>query len=525
MQEIIAQLGAYLRGIWRHRWTVIAIALIGSLSGWAVIARLPDQYEATARVFVDTQSVLKPLLSGLAVDTNPQRKVYLITRTLLSRPNLEKIARMSDLDINVTTPESMETLLDDLSESVKLAGTGRENLYTLSFTDSDPRQAKLVVQSLLTLFVESNLGESREDTDNAQRFIDQEIKEYERRLVEAEERQKEFKRKNFGMLPSQGGGFYQRLGQARGQLEDAKLDLKISQDMVAEVQRQLDGEEPVFGLARPRAKVNDPRVQRLDSRIEALENRIDEMLLRYTEEYPDIVAARETIKTLEGEREKLVAEITGTGGALPSAEELDNNPVYQQLRISFANAQAEVAAKRARVEELERRADELAQLVNDLPQIEAELTQLDRDYELNKRNYDALLARRESARLAEKAETTTDGIRFRVIDPPRVPLDPSAPNRLLLLSATFVASVAFGVLLAFVRSQIRAVFDNRRELEKIAGIPVLGDVTVVWTRPQRARRRLASWAYAASWAMLLILYGGVMALHVMYPNPLKNLIG
>lgn len=530
MHDVLEQLLGYLRGIWRYRWMIVIVAFIGSLAGWAVVVQLPDRYTASARVYVDTQSVLKPLLSGLAVDTNPQRKVFLMTRTLRSRPNLEKIARMADLDINVTTPEDMEALLNELEENIALGGAGRGDLYTLSYTDSDPRLAKLVVQSVLTLFVESNIGESRQDTDSAQRFIEQEIKEYEQRLIEAEERKKDFKRKNLGLLPGQGGGYYSRLSKAKGRLRDAQLELEISKDLVIEMERQLEGEEPVFGIARPKARqLGNPKIQRIDARIASLEQRIDELLLQYTEEYPDILIAKQTIAALQKEREVKLDELvdeelaTGASGIEPAL--LDANPVYQQLRLSYASAQADLTAKRVRVKEFERRVTELQTLVDTVPQVEAELQRLDRDYSINKQNYESLLARRESARLAERVETSTDGVKFRVIDPPRVPLEPSEPNRPLLMTLALFASILLGGALAFVVSQVRAVFDSRNNLERITGVAVLGEVTAVATQAQQVRQRLGAFAYAASWALLIAVFGALVTLHIYYANPIKELLG
>ncbi|HCB12232.1 MAG TPA: chain length-determining protein, partial [Gammaproteobacteria bacterium] len=161
MNEIIGQLLDYLRGIWRNRWYTLICAWIVCLIGWVVVYRMPDQYQASARVFVDTQSVLRPLLQGLAVSVNPDAQIGLMTRTLLSRPNLEKIARNADLDIRAQDTEALDNLLNGLQKRIQLASGGRENLYTITFIDRDPQLAKKVVQAVVTVFVENLLGETR----------------------------------------------------------------------------------------------------------------------------------------------------------------------------------------------------------------------------------------------------------------------------------------------------------------------------------------------------------------------------
>lgn len=142
MNEIVEQLLGYLHGVWRNRWYVLGCAWLVCLIGWVVVHKLPDQYQATARVFVDTQSVLRPLLQGLAVNVNPDAQIGLVTRTLLSRPNLEKIARRADLDIRAKTPEAMDALLNGLQKQIGLGAAGRENLYSVAYQASDPQLAK-----------------------------------------------------------------------------------------------------------------------------------------------------------------------------------------------------------------------------------------------------------------------------------------------------------------------------------------------------------------------------------------------
>ena len=111
-----------------------------------------------------------------------------------------------------------------------------------------------------------------------------------------------------------------------------------------------------------------------------------------------------------------------------------DNPVYQQMKMQLAQAEANVASMNARVEEYERRVVVFQEKVDSVPKIEAELKQLDRDYNIHQQNYQGLLARRESANMAEQAEISGDQLKFRVVDPPRVPLEPSSPNRPLLMT-------------------------------------------------------------------------------------------
>src|SRR5688572_33099931 len=118
MHELSAQLLSHLKATWRFRWYAMGFAWIAAVAGWVAVYQMPDRYEASARVYVDTQSVLRPLLAGLAVQPNVDQVVTMMSRTLISRPNVEKVIRMSDLDITLKTPEAREAMISRLTKEI-----------------------------------------------------------------------------------------------------------------------------------------------------------------------------------------------------------------------------------------------------------------------------------------------------------------------------------------------------------------------------------------------------------------------
>lgn len=520
MQEIITQGLVYVRGIWRHRWLMLLVAWLVCAAGWIIVYKMPDQYKASARVYVDTQSVLKPLLRGLTVETDVGQQVALMTRTLLSRPNLEKVARMTDLDLKAQQPEQMESLLDGLGKQITLEGTGRENLYTISYVNDDPQLAKRVVQSLLTIFVENSLGESRKDSDSAQQFIDKQIQEYEQRLIEAEERLKEFKRKNVGIMPSRGEGYYESMQAEMAALDQARLELRQAENRRNEIKRQLEDEE----MDSAPGTVVQPTVSTsaIDGRIRDLQSKLDSLLLQYTERHPDVIEIKRIMAELEKQKAQ---ELKSTVKKGPQAE---TNPVYAQVKIALSQADANVASLRTNVAEHTRRISQLKGMVDVIPQVETEMAQLNRDYEVNKQNYETLLARRESAKMSQQAGESADEVKFRVIDPPFVPSAPSGPNRPLLMGMVMLGGLAAGLVFAFLLSQLRPVFDDRRTLSEITGIPVLGSVAMVWTAAQTQKRRIELGSFALVGLGLLAVFAGIETLQLLDIDVLgriKNLVG
>jgi len=529
MNELFGQLLDYLRGIWRNRWYALGCAWVLCLIGWAVVYRMPDQYKASARVFVDTQSVLRPLMRGLAIDANPSAQIGLVTRTLLSRPNLEKIARLTDLDIQAATPEALDRLLTRLQSQIRLGPASRQdqNLYDVTHTDRSPQRAKDVVQAVVTVFAENLLGDSRMDTDSAQRFLDKQISEYEVRLAEAESHLREFKLKNMGLMPSEGATYYNRMQQVVADLEAIRLEMTQAENRRNSLVKQIENEKPTVESTFADPWSTQPGAADfslpVDGRIQNLEQKLDELLLKYTEKHPDVIIIRETLADLRKQREEELAQykanLANSNNSGYSTPQMNANPIYQQLKMALSLEEANLASLQVKVEEYEKRKKELQDQVNAVLKVEASLTALNRDYDTNRKKYEELLARRETARLSEQVEQTSQGVRFRIIEPPRAPSQPSGPNRPLLISLVLVIGSAGGIGFALLMSLLWPTFDSRYGLMHATQVPVFGSVSAVLSPSATRRKRWMLLSYLALGSGLLMLYGGLLVAETMGFKP------
>ncbi|HRV77590.1 MAG TPA: GNVR domain-containing protein [Thauera sp.] len=503
MEELVTQITSYLRGMWRYRWWGMALAWIVGVVAGLVIYQMPDKYESSARVYVDTQSVLRPLMAGLAVQPNIDQQITMLSRTLISRPNVEKLINMADLDLGVNTTEEREALITRLSRDLRIGSSDRNNLFMLSYADTRPERAQRVVQSLLSLFVESGLGGKRQDADAARRFIEEQIQTYEQKLTEAENRVKEFRLRNMGVLGDGAQDYISQIGAMTAQLQQAQLEQREAMNGRDALQRQLVGEEPVLLPQAPsQSAVSVPEI---DGRIDVLRRSLDELLLRYTDKHPDVTGTRRLIEELEAQKRTQVEAMQAAGGSQFGA--LDANPYFQQMKLALAQAESRVASLNARVAEFQSRLDQLRERARLVPEVEAELAQLNRDYAVHKTNYDALVARRESANIAVEMNTQTGVADFRVIDPPTLATKPSAPNRLLLIPVAGLIGLIAGFALTFLISQLRPAVVDPRGLREVTGLPVLGTVSMLTTPERRSARRRGLLAFGAG----LFAYVGMVA--------------
>lgn len=504
MDDLTTQLLTYLKGIWKYRWVAVIAAWVITIVGSLIVYKMPDDYQASARIYVDTQNIL-PLMTGVMIAPNMERQISIMSRTLISRPNVERLVGMVDLDSKTMGSKEYERTVTGLMRSITLETTGANNLFTISYNNSDRERAKDVVESLLSIFVEGNIGNDQSSAD-ALRFIDEQIKDYEERLVIQENDLKTFKQKNYGLMPQDGTDYYSQLAIATEDLKRTKLELRESERARDSIKQQITGDEPVLYLdmsgVDPSSIVNVD----IDARIAELRQSLDTLSLNFTDQHPDIINTKRLITQLEDrkiEEAKRFKSDTFDPGK-------NYSPMLQQLNLALTDSEAKVASRKARVEEYTDRYNHLKSLSNSVPEVEAALAQLNRDHRVNRNNYQKLLERRESAKISSKLGSAAELMSFKIVDPPTVPEVPVGPDRGGIYSMVFLAALLVGIGLAFILSQLRPAFHSQNKLREVTGIPVLGSIPMIWTVQENSNRKNRLYGLALSLLSLFGLYGVLM---------------
>ena len=515
MKQAIEKIIDELRGAWRFRWLAMILAWAVCILGWLYVFSMPDMYQATAKVYVDTKTVLGPLLEKLTVSVDVNSQLALVRQGILGRPQLERVARETDLDLRAATPEARASLVESLRSRITIEGGGNRDqsggLYVISYQDPNREKSVQVVEKLLNSFVEDTLGGNKEGTETAQRFLAKQIEEYEGRLATAEDRLAEFKKKNVGLMPGQtGGDYFTRLQNEIDASKKAQSALGVAQGRRDELQRQLRGEVPYLAAsgagAAPKGVGGDTT-----QRIQETQARLDELLLRFTDKHPDVMATRETLEQLKERRTAEIAALRRGDPAAMATAGAASNPVYQSIQLQLNQNEVEIAALRSEIAERNRKVAELRSLVDTVPQVEAEYARLNRDYEVTREGYRELVDRLQKARLSERADET-GVVKFEVVDPPSASFSPVAPNRARLLAVVLLAGLGAGGGLAYLLHQLRPVFHNTRNLAEVTGLPVLGAVSLTWLDRKRVESRMRKLAFGGAAAALVVAYLGVVML-------------
>jgi polysaccharide chain length determinant protein (PEP-CTERM system associated) len=515
-----------VRGTWRFRWVALAAAFVVAIIGWTLVFALPDRYAADARIFVDTRTALKPALQGLTTEQNVDAQINYVRESLIEGPQLEQIAKQTGvLPADVTDERARAKILDGLSNRIILTVQSAGNqgderstagtIYGFHYTDGDRERSLRVVDTLLKTFVEETLGGKREGSEQAQQFLQTQIKDYEQRLSSAEERLAAFKKKNVGLMPSEQGGFFTQLQTEVDAAKKAETDLSIALSRREELAKQLHGDEAI-SAAGGSSPVMGPRGVTSGgdtlSRIQEAQARLDELLLKFTDQHPDVIAARSTLEELKKRRATELESLKRGDASAVASSGAGNNLVYQNIQLALNKEDVEIAALRREVEQHQSTVAELRLRLNSAPEVEAEFQQLNRDYDVNKAQYTALLESYQKARLGERADVA-GSVKFEVVLPPSASVAPVWPKRTTFLAGIWLAAMAVGAAIAYVLHMFKPIVSSVRAVNQITDFPVLGVVGVAFPSTQRREFRGHLWRYSAATACLVLAFAVALALN------------
>ncbi len=490
-----------LHGVWQRRWIAVAVAWAICLAGWLVVSQIPNQYESRARIFVQLRQILPG--EGIATQQEQQKDIDRVRTTLASATNLEKVVRGTDLANTVATDRDVADRVAGLQKKIKITAQ-QDNLFEITATADNGKLSRTIVQKLIDIFVEDNLGTIRDEASQSLQFLDQQLAQRQKALQEAEAKKADFQDRYLGSLPGT-GTLSERLSAARAQLAQVNQELAAAQSGLAAVNGQMAGTSATVAGAGGGGGVAGPARARLS----AIQGQLTEARARgWTDSHPDVIALKSQLSAAQGAAKREPVYSGGGGGA-------SANPLYLSLRAMQADKAAQVAALTNRKAQIEADMGAIDQKIAGDPAAAQEQAEIDRNYQVMKSAYDKLLADREQVKLRSQAAGQADAVKFNVIDPPTAPRSPTAPNRPLLLTGVLIVGLGGGLAVAFGLSQLAGTFPTTARLEKMSGMPVIGSIGEVVTGAQTALRRKRFQMFAAATAGLVVAWVALLGLEML----------
>jgi polysaccharide chain length determinant protein (PEP-CTERM system associated) len=519
MDKLLQVIRSEILSIWRFRWWAMLAAWAIFLVGYVGLSLWPDQYEAHAVVFVDASSRLDEVIGGVAIEWDVSEQLNRVKQEMLSRPVLEAVARETDLDLRVSTPQQMSMLIASLRQRISIEEVRRrvpdprmptDSVLTIGYKDGDRDMSLAVVQTLLNTFVGDVIRGGQGASEAAKSFLTDRIRDYEVQLAEREAALAQFKRENVGLLPGAEGDYFLRLQTSMGQVETLEADLRAAENRRDALRAQLTSENPSLPSGGATGGSVALPQDALQVKINELENTLDVLLLRFTDQHPDVQGAQQQLRRLLDQREAERAALAAAGGSEFEGSAVSTNPVYQSIQIALNEIKVEIAGIQSSITEHRRRVADLTAKVDVMPEVEARLAGLVRDYDQVKQIHDQLVGRLEQERLGTAA--VTNDVNFSVMEPPVADFNPIAPNRLLILAALFVLSMGGAVGLAYLMNMLRPVFSDSRSLREYAELPVLGSISVVRSPAQRLIRRVHLATFLALGMIFVVTFAALVFL-------------
>lgn len=474
-------------GLWRRRWVVVGGAWLAAFIGWFAIWMLPDKYESRAQVNVQTETILEPVMTGITARPNYEQRVAVMRQQLLTRPNVEEIIYRAGLDKDIKARSDierrakLEKMVEWVAGEIKIENP--QGLYfNISYRNGDPQTARNVVDAVLNLLIEQDLGASLAEKDEARRRLDAEIARFDERLTTKEREVADFRRAHADELGVIEGNARQR--------EQREVDLTRTGDELAQEQRR------VVTLQNLLASTSSTSA---GSELDQLKVQLAQLRSQYNENYPDIQNLKARIAQLE------------SGTALPS------NPEYLRIKNELIAAQDHVAGLKAQEERLRADLAALALTIGEAPSVEADLQRIVRDYEQTQKSYEELVQRRDRLALTTSLGAGAQGVDYQVFERPEAALSPVAPPRLLLILGVLVGAFGAGAAAAMLFTYLDRTFTQAADLKEKFGLPVLGSVSVVKSRflheiRQKDLVRLAAACGALVLVGLVYIYLSVLRL-------------
>jgi polysaccharide chain length determinant protein (PEP-CTERM system associated) len=481
--------------IFRKRIWLVAVPWAVIAAGTAGFARLlPDEYRSQATIQVVTPRVPDAILKE-STRASLTDRLRATEATILSRTRLEYLVKEFNLYPEQQKTEVMEDIVARMRRDIRTAPV-KGDVFQVQYTGRNPVTVMKVTERLAALFVEESVRDGQRRAEGTSSFVESEVEEKHRQLLEIEERLTKYKLENSGELPTQVGSNMAAVSALQNQMQ--QISMSLNQDnsrrlflerTIADLESQPDthaggaGTDPttMTGSAAQKLAAAEANMNAVIARgvkpTHIDYQRAERLVARYKKE-ADAEALRTPLSN-------------GTGSTAPAMTQREK--LLAGYREELRDLKTNIVAKEAEDKRLRAKASEYQSKVDRAPLRAAELTELEREYGTIKSIFDGLVAKREAASMSVNLQRRQMGEQFVLLDAAPVPQKPSAPDRMLINLMGLVGGLVVGLALVALVEYRDSTFKTDSELGGILTLPVLAVVPLMMSEPERRaqfRKRL-----------------------------------
>ena len=508
----------YLGLVRRRHMQFLIPLLAGWLLVWAASWVLPSRYRSSTLILVEQPTMPKDYVTPNVSD-NLQDRLQSITQQILSRTRLLHIIdQLSLYPGHMTADDKVDRMRKEIE--IELVRDGdRVNAFNVSYSSRDARTAQQVTSELTNLFISENLEVRQQQSEDTTKFLEGQLETARKTLSDQEEKIREFKGEHVGQLPAQVGSNLQILAGLQSQLQTEEDALNTAKQQRVYLETLVNQYRSLQGTPKNDGSNTTAGLPALDAELEKLRAQLADLSSRYTDRHPDVRKLKEQIAKTEKMRSQVAAEqkagavaAQSDPNASASAAGDPSSPLVQLQGQLQAN-RTEIANREQSIKDLSAKVTDYQARLNQEPVREQELSDLTRGYDQSKANYDELLKKKNESAMATSMELLQQGERFRIIDPPSLPLKPDFPNRLKFCLIGLGIGLALGVVVAGTMEMLDDRVFDEKDFQKLLPVAVISEIPpiVVQSEVEAQQRQLWLGWVTAAFVSATILLGSALS--------------
>lgn len=508
-------------GIARRRHMQFLIPLfLGWAVVWSVSWVLPPRYMSSTLILVEQPTMPKDYVTPNVTD-DLQSRLQSITQQILSRTRLLHIIGQFDLYARTHSKETPDEKVDRMRKDIDIdlvrdTRTNQITAFNVSYSSRDPRLAQQVTSELTNLFINENVEVRQQRSEDTTNFLESQLETARKSLSDQEEKVREFKGQHVGEMPGQLASNLQILSGLQSQLQNEEDALNAARQQHVYLQTLADQYRALQGTPRGSDTATTGGMPALDQELDKLEGQLADLRSRYTDRHPDVRKVKEQIAETEAMRDKLLASLKANSAAQTNGTDtvVDTGSMdpaqaalLAQIQSQLKSNQVEVSNREHSIVALKSKMDDYQARLNQEPVREQQLSDLTRGYEQSKANYDELLKKKNESAMATSMELLQQGERFRVIDPPSLPLKPDFPNRLKFCGIGLGVGLALGVVVAGAFEMMDDRIYDEKELQTLLPVAVISEIPAIVAAADERSERRRMWL---GWATAVFVSGTIL---------------
>jgi protein tyrosine kinase modulator len=508
---------------WRRKWWAIlpAVAITAGVYAW--VRTLPNLYRSDTLILVVPQRVPENYVKS-TVTTRIEDRLQSIQQQILSRTRLERIIQDFNLYADARRTAIMEDVVEKMRGNINVQVV-KGDAFRVSFTSDEARTAMRVCERVASLFIEENLRDREVLAEGTNQFLEAQLEDARRRLIETERKVEEYKRTYAGELPEQRDANMQGLHNAEVQVQSLIEAMNRDRDRRLIVERSIaDAESPDPQLTPPPAPpAPAPQIgpdglpvgATAAQQLETAQATLQQMQTRLTPQHPDILRLKRVITDLQrkADAEALARPLSPGAPTISPAERLRKNRLAE-MKAELEKIDKQIAARTEVEQRLRAQMAIYQKRIESAAARQSDLTELSRDYLTLQSTYTTLLAKKEDSKVAANLERRQIGEQFKILDPARLPERPTSPNRPQLQSLGLAAGIGFGVALMALIEYLDKTIKSEADVMAALNLLVLATVPILPEVGSRLARRRRAIAVSATLLLTAVVGAAAVAWRV-----------